>query len=103
MLGQEKADWIRELEEDEVLKDIRKREVQVEVREIIVNEASAKSFNEGVEYGQDLGIKKGLEQGREQGREELRKLLQKIIPQFRAKGLSDQENMSLLDIDSLDI
>ena len=52
MLGQEKADWIRELEEDEVLKDIRKREVEEEVREIIemeVNEASAKSFEEGVE------------------------------------------------------
>jgi len=27
MLEQEKADWIRELEEDEVLKDIRKRQV----------------------------------------------------------------------------
>ena len=86
MLGQEKADWIRELEEDEVLKEIRKREV---------DEASKISYNEGVEYGQELGIKKG--------REERRKLLQKIIGKLRAKGLSDQEIMSMLDIDSLEI
>ena len=86
MLGQEKADWIRELEEDEVLKEIRKREV---------DEASKISYNEGVEYGQELGIKKG--------HEERRKLLQKIIAKLRAKGLSDQEIMSMLDIDSLEI
>jgi seryl-tRNA synthetase len=81
---QEKADWIRELEEDEVLKDIRKREVDE-----IVGEVSKISYNEG------------LEQGRIEGLEERRKLLQKIITQLRAKGISDQEIKSMLDIDSL--
>jgi hypothetical protein len=91
---QEKADWIRELEEDEVLKDIRKREV-----EEIVGEASIISYNEGVEHGQELGIKKG----REEGREERRKLLQKIIAQLRAEGFSDQKIMSMLNIDPEDL
>jgi SOS response regulatory protein OraA/RecX len=90
MLGQEKADWIRELEEDEVLKDIRKREVA---------EASIISYNEGVEHGQELGIKKG----REEGREERRKLLQKIIAQLRAEGFSDQKIQSMLNIESKDL
>jgi hypothetical protein len=99
---QEKADWIRELEEDEVLKEIRKREVQEEVREKIekeVNEASAKSFKEGVEFGQELGIKKG----REEGREERRKLLQKIIAELRAEGFSDQKIQTILNIDPEDL
>jgi flagellar biosynthesis/type III secretory pathway protein FliH len=124
MLGQEKADWIRELEEDEVLKDIRKREVDE-----IVGEACKKAYMEGFKFGLELGIKKGLEQGLkecleqglkecleqglkegfkqrlEQGlervREERRKLLQENIPQIRAKGFADQEIMSMLDIDSL--
>ena len=78
MLGQEKADWIRELEENEVLKDIRKREV-----------------DEGVKYGQELGIRKG--------REERRKLLQKIIAQLRAEGFSDQKIQSMLNIDPEDL
>jgi SOS response regulatory protein OraA/RecX len=90
MLGQEKADWIKELEENEVLKEIRKREVDE-----IVGEASKISFKEGVEYGQELGIKKG--------REERRKLLQKIIAQLRAEGFSDQKIQSMLNIDPEDL
>jgi len=97
MLAQEKADWIRELEEDPVLKDIRKREV-----EEIVGEASKISYTEGVEHGQELGIKKGLEQGRIEGLEERRKLLQKIIAQLIAAGFSKQEIQSMLNIESKD-
>jgi SOS response regulatory protein OraA/RecX len=85
MLAQEKADWIRELEEDPVLKDIRKREVSEIIAELMgktVEEAIKKLAKKNYQEGYDL--------------------VSKIIGQLIAAGISKQEIQSMLNIESKD-
>jgi predicted transposase/invertase (TIGR01784 family) len=87
--------WKKELEADKILREAYELEVEEAVREIVdqrVEEASAKSFKEGAEYGKE----QGLEQG-----QNLK--LQQIIAQLQAKGLSNSEIASLLNIDAEDL
>lgn len=82
--------WKKELEADKILREAFELEVEETVREIVdqrVEQASAKSFKDGVEYGKEQGQKLMLKQ---------------IITQFQAKGLSDSEIAGLLDIDAED-
>ena len=94
-----KEDWKKELDENIYVQQGIEYRVQQRVEEVsekIFNEG----FQEGAEYGKEIGLEQGLKLGLEEGQ---KLMLQQNIAQLRASGLSDQEIISLLKIDSVDI